>query len=78
MIWVSSKWQLDTRISAQLVYVEGDHRNHSEEAENSEKGKNQIEEPQGGSCQYSALGVAPRPLEELMKNNVVLPRLLCV
>lgn len=78
MIWVSSKWELDIRISAQLVYLAGDHRNHSEEAEYSEKGRNQIEAPQGGSCQCYALGVALRPLEELMKNNIELPRLLCV
>lgn len=78
MIWVSSKWELDTRISAQLVYLEGDHRNHSQEAEHSEEGRNRIEAPQGGSCQCNALGVALRPLEELMKSNVELPRLLCV
>lgn len=44
--------------SAQLVYLEDDHRNHSEEAENSEKGRNRIEEPQGGSCQLNALSMA--------------------
>lgn len=30
LIWVSSTWELETKISAQLVYLEGDHRNYSE------------------------------------------------
>lgn len=45
-------------ISTQLVYLEDNHRNNSEEAENSEKGRNRIEEPHGGSGQLNALGLA--------------------